>query len=197
MIVLADNDIVHKLACCDLLPELMQWLEAPPNEVWVLPTLLHVIRRKLKANPPALACLEVFMQSTQCIPSANPEHIARFPGLDVGELQMLAVFVDSQFDCNRLVTGDKRALRLIAEFASYDTDLHRRLNGRVDCLEGIMLGLIDRFGFDAINAKVIQGIEVDGLFRLAFGRHRNCDHAREAITSYLDGLRQEAQFVAG
>ena len=195
MIVLADNDIVHKLACCELLQELLQWLKVPPNEVWILPSLQYVLRKKLKTNAPALACLETFLKSTQAIPSAETEHLERFSALDVGERQMLAVFVDDKFDCSQLVTGDKRALKLIAALSATDARLYQQLDGCVECLESIMLGLIDHFGFDYISAKVVGGIGVDGVFRLAFGQGRDQEHALGALNSYFAALRVEAAFV--
>ena len=82
MIVLADNDIVHKLACCDLLHELMLWLKAPPAEIWVLPSMPFVLRKKLKNNANALVCLESFLVKVKPIPQAQLESIDRFSQLD-------------------------------------------------------------------------------------------------------------------
>lgn len=60
-VVLADNDIIYKLACCGLLQELLQWLGVPPAEVWVLPSMRFMLRKKLKADAAALAELERFL----------------------------------------------------------------------------------------------------------------------------------------
>lgn len=127
MIVLADNDIVGKLACCDLLPELMAWLKAPPAEIWVLPTMPFVLRKKLKSNVHALVCLESFLLQVKPIPQAQLESLDRFALLDVGERQMLSVLVDDS-TVHHMVTGDKRALKLIGEMACIDVDLSNRLN---------------------------------------------------------------------
>lgn len=194
MIVIADNDVIHKLACCDLLQELVDWLQAPPAKIWVLPGLPFVVRKKLKNNASALACLNIFIEKTQPIPAANFDTLEQFAALDVGEQQLLAVFVEQNIPA-RLITGDKRAIKLIAELATKNSELNKQLNGRVDCLESIMLGLIERFGFDEVNAKVTQGIEADGVFKLAFGANRAKPHAVDALTSYLGVLRQSAPFV--
>jgi len=194
MIIIADNDVIYKLACCDLLLELIAWLQAPPAEIWVLPGLPFVVRKKLKGNHNALACFNSFMQKTQLIPAANLETLKQFAMLDVGEQQLFAVFVE-QNNPARLVTGDKRAIKLVAELTTKNTELNRRLNGRVDCLESVMLGLIEQFGFDSINTKITQGIEADGVFKLAFGAERTHAHAVEALTSFLEALRQTAPFV--
>jgi hypothetical protein len=136
-----------------------------------------------------------FLQNTQVIPAADEQQLKRFPNLDVGERQMLAIFVDEKFECSTLVTGDKRALKQIAGLAACDAHLYQQLEGSVESLEGIMLGLIDRFGFDAINTKVIRGRDFDGFFRLAFGPERDQDHTTSALKSYLASLRNDAPFV--
>ena len=172
MIVLADNDIVHKLACCELLPELLIWLKAPPAQIWVLPSMPFMLRRKLKADTKALACLECFLQLVKPIPEAAIASMERFAQLDVGERQMLAILVDDA-QVTQMVTGDKRALKLIGDIASTDTALADRLAAaQIDCLESIMLGLIGHLGFAAMQA-----------------------HAVEALSSYLAGVRSVAKFV--
>ncbi len=196
MIVLADNDIVHKLACCELLPELLVWLKAPPAQVWVLPSMPFVLRRKLKADLAALACLESFLKLVKPIPAAPIASMERFAQLDVGERQMLAILVD-EAQVTQMVTGDKRALKLMGEIANTDQALAGRLaTARVDCLESIMLGLIDQFGFAAINAKAIRGATADAVLGMSFGAKRSEAHAVAALGSYLDGVRAEAAFVA-
>jgi hypothetical protein len=196
MIVLADNDIIHKLACCELLPQLLIWLEVPPNQVWVLPSLQYMLRRKLKSNVGALSCLNDFLSNVQPIPEADINLMERYARLDVGERQMLAVLVKNE-KINKLVTGDKRALKLINDLVQTDFDLSHRLNEtQVDCLESIMLGLIDKFGFATINEKVIGGLATDGVLRLSFGSGRTQSHAVEALNSYLSEVKTFASFVA-
>jgi hypothetical protein len=196
MIVLADNDIVGKLACCDLLPELMAWLKAPPAEIWVLPEMPFVLRRKLKTNASALVCLESFLLQVKPIPQAQLASLDRFSRLDVGESQMLAVLVDDS-TITHMVTGDKRALKLIGEMTCTDAALFQRLQAtQVDCLESIMLGLIDQFGFSAINSKAINGVSSDTVLNISFGSKRDQNHACESLTSYLNAVRQTASFVS-
>ena len=196
MIVLADNDIVHKLARCELLPELLIWLKAPPAKVWVLPSMPFVLRRKLKADTVALACLESFLKLVKPIPAAAITSMARFEQLDMGKRQMLAILVDDAH-VTQMVTGDKRALKLIGDIASTDQALAGRLaTARVDCLESIMLGLIEQFGFAAINFKATRGAKADGVLGISFGAKRPEAHAVEALTSYLAGVRADAAFVA-
>lgn len=195
MIILADNDIVHKLACCDLLNSFLAWIESPPAEVWVIPSIPFVLRKKLKNNPTALACLEAFLLKTRPIPEASIDLLERYEQLDEGERQMLAVLVEDQH-ITRLVTGDKRALRQIACMVSGDATLSLRLSQtRTDCLESVMLGLMDHFGHPAINAKASLGVDSDKVLKMTFGPTRNEAHAREVLGVYLEELKNQASFI--
>lgn len=59
-----------------------------------------------------------------------------------------------------------------------------------------MLGLIDQFGFAAINAKAINGVSSDTVLNISFGSKRDQNHACESLTSYLNAIRQTASFVS-
>ncbi|MFY9259077.1 MAG: hypothetical protein WAO71_01065 [Gallionella sp.] len=192
MIVIADNDIIHKLALCNLLDELLVWLDVPPNEIWVLPELKFRVRKKLKSHADALTAFNRFLQKTAEIPAALPATLQQFSTLDVGEQQLFAVFVE-QIQPPRLVTGDKRALKQITTLSQNDTSLREKLAGRVDCLESIMLGLIEQVGFDAINPKI--DAMADKVLAMAFGVGRTQAHTVEALQSFLGNLRQDAPFV--
>ncbi|PUE21172.1 MULTISPECIES: hypothetical protein [unclassified Limnohabitans] len=195
MIILADNDIVHKLACCDLLNSFLEWIGSPPAEVWVIPSIPFVLRKKLKNNPAALDCLEAFLLKTQPIPKASIELLERYEQLDEGERQMLAVLVEDH-RITRLVTGDKRALRQIARMVSGDLNLSLRLNQtRTDCLESVMLGLMDHFGYLVINDKASLGVDSDKVLKMTFGPARSEAHAREVLSVYLEELKNQASFI--
>jgi len=195
MIILADNDIVHKLACCDLLDSFLEWVGSPPAQVWVI-TIPFVLRKKLKNNPAALACLEAFLLKTQPVPVASLELLERYVQLDEGERTMLAVLVEDQ-SITRLVTGDKRALRQIAGMSADDAALKQRLGeARIDCLESVMLGLIDHFGHAEVNAKASLGVDSDKVLKMTFGPARSEAHAREVLSAYLKEITDIASFLA-
>lgn len=197
-VVLADNDIIHKLACCSLLQELLRWLGVPPAEVWVLPSLRTMLRKKLKADAAALAELEQFLVHVSVLPEGDINMLALFPlEMDPGERQMLAILVNTP-EVEHMVTGDKRALRLIGSMCANDPALDLRLNqARVDCLESIMLALIDQFGFDAINTKVLLGLKSDTVLQASFGLKKLEANSREALIHYLNDVRNEAPFLRG
>ncbi len=195
-VVLADNDIIHKLACCGLLQELLQWLGAPPAEIWVLPSMRFMLRKKLKTDTAALAELNQFLLQVSDLPAADIHVLDLFPlEMDVGERQMLAVLVSTP-EVEHMVTGDKRALRLIGSMCATDAALDQRLeDARVDCLESIMLALIDLFGFEAINAKAMRGLQSDKVLQASFGAKKLEVNSKEALAYYLSDIRRDAAFL--
>ena len=152
--------------------------------------------QKLKADAAALAQLEHFLVHVSVLPEADINMLALFPvEMDPGERQMLAILVNTP-EVERMVTGDKRALRLIGSMCAKDLALDQRLNlARVDCLESIMLAFIGQFGFEAINAKVMSGLKSDTVLQASFGPKKLEANSREALAYYLNDVRKEASFL--
>jgi predicted nucleic acid-binding protein len=200
MVVLADNDIVHKLACCNLLSEFLSMLGCPPTEVHVLPTMQYVVRRKLKGNDDAIAALQAFLTSVVEIVPPSMEAMERFKTLDIGEQQLFGVLCEDS-RVSALVTGDKRALRLAAGLLNSDAQLKERLAVvNTHSLESVMIELIDRASFSVINDKVTKAITasvkgIDGVLQMAFGVNRSESHCKEALGSYLTSLKAELGFM--
>jgi len=195
MIVLADNDIVYKLAACHLLEDFMAWIKAPPHEVFVLPALPFIVRKRLKQDLLALQKFENFLLQTQPLPSAKLETLASLDGFDSGEQQLLAVMCDLP-EVARLITGDKRALRQITHKKLTHPQLSKRLKAvRIDCLESVFLGLQEAIGFEALRDKVMPARQVDTVLSMSFGANRDQAHMKNALGSYLEALRLEAPFI--
>ena len=195
-VVLADNDIIHKLACCGMLRDLLQWLGSPPTEVWVLPSMRHILLRKLKTDTAALAELKCFLLHVSDLPAADIDVLNSFPiEMDVGERQLLAVLLTTP-EAAHLVTGDKRALRLIGKICATVPTLNQRLyQTQVDCLESIMLALIDKFGFATINGKASCGLHSDTVLQASFGAKKKEVDAKQALTFYLNDICKDAPFL--
>ncbi len=196
MIILADNDIIYKLACFDLLGELLVFLDCTPKDVHVLPTFKHQIRKnkKFRGNPIAVARCEAFLLSVSEVPEATIPNLELFFGLDVGEQQLFAVLTE-QAATSRLITGDRNALKLVAHRVASNTVLSTMFTGRVECLEGILLGLIEQYGFETINTKISAVESADGVCGMAFGQGRSREHAEAALRSWLNDTRSSASFV--
>jgi hypothetical protein len=195
MIILSDTDIVHKLACCELLLDFLQYLKCPPNEVWVLPPLRQMLRRKLANAPEAAKNVDQFLMRVRRIPAANVETLERFSTLDIGEQQLLAVLCDDP-RVKHMVTGDKRALDRIAALTFGDELLKQRLeDASFFCFEAVMLGLLKKRGFSIIQARVLnkwaklKGQQFDGVILKAFPVGGTADLATQVLTEHLAQLR--------
>ncbi len=195
MIVLADNDIIYKLACCQLLPEFLTLLKAPPTQVYVLPALPFVVRKRLKNNAVALTAFEEFLVSAQPLPTVGFDTLASLAEFDVGEQMLLAVMCEKQ-QVQRLVTGDKRALRQMGETLDKHLLLAKRLSEvRIDCFESILLGLHESIGFETLRDKAILGLASDAVLHMTFGAERNKEHMLASLHSYIQDIRCYAPFV--
>lgn len=195
MIILSDTDIVHKLACCQLLLEFLQLMECPPNTMWVLPALPQMLRRKLSKAPEATMNFEEFMKKVGSIPAAKVETLDRFSSLDVGEQQLLAVLCD-ELRVKHLVTGDKRALNKIAALTFVDLQLKQRLDETSFlCFETVMLALLEKRGFGIVQARVLNkwaklpGQQVDGVILKAFPPGGDAEFAIKVLQGHLDVLQ--------
>lgn len=198
MIVLADTDVVQKLACCGLLLEFLQLLKAPPNEVWVLPALPQMLRRKLATAPNALLNAEQFLKRVRCIPAVNPETLERLASLDPGERQLAALVCDEP-RVKHLVTGDKRAIRKMSRIAEEDTQLRARLSEvPILCFESVILSLVRIRGFAVVHSRVqawraAAGPAMDGTAAGAFPPDGDVTHANQHLTGSIVELSGDAQ----
>lgn len=195
MIILADTDVVHKLACCELLLDFLQYLECPPNEVWILPALQVMLRRKLAKAPEPLRNFDQFLLRVRRIPQAQIATLERFETLDPGEQQLLAILCDDP-RVKHLVTGDKRALDKIAALSFRDHQLASRLNdSSIYCFEAIFVGLLRKRGFSIMQARVrnkwakLPGQQLDGLIERAFPVDGDAQLAEKTLNEELAYLR--------
>lgn len=125
MILLSDNDIIGKLAACDLLDQALEVLAATRQEVFVLGTARYVLgvggtkrKRSRRFDEATLERISAFLDSVQLLPDdPSLEELARLnnvPGIDPGEAILYAS--TASFQDFLLATDDRRSLRaLVAE----------------------------------------------------------------------------------
>ncbi|MGF6590694.1 hypothetical protein [Pseudomonas sp. 2835] len=208
MILLSDNDLIIKLAQCDLIGEALESLEATRKDCFVLST----IKYSLRLNDPDKSIAR-YVGSTQAFERINElldtcqvlseapiefdllEHLNEIPSIDAGEqaLFLHAKDNDSKAIDYRILTGDKRALRAICNYEQLEAFAFLRT--KIVCLESCMMDMIDVVGFDQVNQKVIAAREqvgeskYDQVLRAAFGADRNKDHCLECLSNYSSDIR--------
>ncbi len=193
VIVFADNDILIKLAGCDLLVPFCEAIQSQDSDFFVTSSAKFSIpkqsKKKLK-TPQSIQQLNEFIGRTNTIQDALTQHdlldeLITIPNIDGGEaLLILSAYINPT--C-KLATGDKRCLTSLLQTSSLN-DIATSLIGRVYTLETAMLILISRLGYDVVNQKVIQRCVDDGTLNLAFGEHRTIDNAIECLSSYCSNL---------
>lgn len=181
MIVISDSDVVRKLAHCNLLNDLLNVWQIPPNTLWVLPALRAQLTRVFGAAELKTGKLAHFFSKAREIPQASFESLERCfgNGLDIGEQQMLAVLLDRP-DVQHLITGDRNALRQIGHLCHSDAPMRERLEATtIWCFESVLANIIRRRGFDSVrrnvHAWIASGNEVDQAISVIF--HPCCEAA--------------------
>jgi hypothetical protein len=198
VIYLADNDIIEKLAVCDLLDDALVAFAASRRDVFVLNTLKFRIggRSQTKAEnrlgTAAVARLLEFLAGVQEIREFSTDDVKLLDdvvGIDPGETILLAATaIHSDY---LLLTGDKRCLRTLATVPECES-IARRIQGRVVCFEQTILRLIARFGFDHVLRKVVGEYYRDTALRAAFGSGIQSTQSNSVacLQSYIDELRR-------
>lgn len=180
MIYLSDNDIVEKLAICDLLDEALGAFGATREDVLVIPTLKHRIgigtpRPKTvdRLGQIVAARLVKFLSTIREIDDYSAEDHAMLESLDdsveidAGEIVLLAA--TARFTDYLLLTGDKRCLRAVATSPEC-AEIAARIQGRVVCFEQVICRVIRHTGFERVRAKVVPVLATcDTALRASFG----------------------------
>ncbi len=176
MICLADNDIIKKLAACDVLNEALQLLQTQDSDVRVLPTArFFFANRNTRQNIEELCTrdtlnrIDRFLAATStCSFSADPLDLAALNvrGIDAGEAVFFAV---TDTNC-RLATGDRKCLKALADAARIQggqvAGVHARWQNRVAWFDHILAALAR--SDNTLVEKMWQGCACDGALMNAF-----------------------------
>ena len=199
MIHLHDVDILLKLAACGLLDDLPALLGVDDGQMCVLGTAIHKIRQLGQQKKYAQAVVErsvAFCAAHPDLPDVRDEAaflrlIGLGEGMEVGEAVLYAVALAHA--ASFVVSGDKRAIDRIGRLAA-DDEIKKALRGRVICFEELLLRYRDQHGFERLRARCCDGLDTDGMLRLAFrsGLATQEDEAMQGIWFYWRSLHQTA-----
>jgi len=204
MILLTDNDILVKLAQCDLIEEALSVFGCGLNKCYVLDSAQHslylrdadkcVSRRVGSYQSYERLCSLV--QSCRVLGAAHEDldfmdELLQIDSIDEGELLLLmhAFSLYQQNAPYAFTTGDKRALVGIS--MSQSVRAQQILFQRVECVESIILKAIQIYGFAHISNKLIQAQmqvaadKYDKVLRMAFGAGRDEPHCHACLGQYL------------
>lgn len=193
MFCLSDNDVILKLAACDLLDESLAALNITKSDVYVLPTAKYALARAVVPHGEVVAArVNEFLASVQIIAwEPPPDELRLFEdtlGIDQGEAVLYAS--TATLDDFALVTGDKASLKALAGSAECQPIVNR-LAGRVICLEQIIQRCVNHAGFDTVKNKVVPARGCDKALGAIFGSGltTNATSVHEGLSSYISHLR--------
>jgi hypothetical protein len=193
VIVLADNDIILKLAQCDLLDSLPDLLGAPIESIFVSTTARYQL---LPKNPEKLLSkcgneetvlrLRRFLDAVKDIPAIeNLELLTRVsavPNIDAGEQQLFVACISD--DTSTLITGDRKALRAVISCKETVPELHTGLIDRVVTFESSLLLALNVFGFAVLKQKLLSCPKPDGVLKQVLRPDMAEENLRECLVSF-------------
>lgn len=198
MIVLADNDIILKLAQCDLLDDLPELFGQAWHEIYVTPTAKYQLLPKSPekalrkcGNEETLIRLTAFINSTKIVSEVQDKALlAKFDdidGIDSGEKLLFAAIAELADPL--LITGDRKALRTLLENKDHLPTVFSALQNSVVTFETALLLAMRKLGFAIVKSKLLgspllTSSKPDGVLRLAIKSETGEDHFVECLCSF-------------
>ena len=199
-----DNDIILKLSTYGLFEKTLNTFGAEINQVKILETFKYKFKRepqqKRKRNPNKYNLEDALSVVETCdkisIHNINQEdfiQLQKIEGIDIGEAIIISYvsYLNKQNNLSYLLTGDKRCLKnLNVPETNQITDY---LQGKIWCLEQLILKDIEIYGFNCIQEKVYPFRDCDTNLKLIFGYSRESaeQEVREALATEIRQLSKE------
>ncbi len=197
MVSLWDTDILLKLSALDLVQETLQLLQLSEQDVYLLPSATHYLRKAGKRliyryGKEGVERAQKLAQQAKFVgfhlEKSELELLSSVPDIDTGEALLYAsTYALQEF---WLLTGDKRSLTALA--ASPDCQpIAARLSGKVICLEQVVIHSLSSYPFEILLSKIVPARECDTAVKVAFGSGNQADlsHAIGALDAYISELR--------
>lgn len=193
MILLADNDIILKLAQCDLLEDLPELLDESASDVFVTPTARYQLLPK-KEGKALEKCgseavrdrITVFMSKAQVIPEIRGQELLKtLEGIDNingGEAMLFAAAVE--LSNHHLMTGDKKSLCALLSNQHRLPAVYDALRGKVVTFESALLLALKKKGFAVVKQKLLGCPRPDGVLRLVSKPEMKEPDLVECLSSY-------------
>ncbi|QSA98719.1 hypothetical protein [Methylococcus sp. EFPC2] len=175
MILLADNDIILKLAQCDMLGDLPELLGESTDEILVTPTARYqllpknaVKAREKCGSEVVVERVQAFLDMAKVIPAIIDQDLLKtLSGIDrIDDGEALLFAAASELAGSLLITGDRKALCALLANVDLIPLLVPALNGRVVTFESAILLALHKFGFAIVKQKLLGCPKPDAMLRL-------------------------------
>ena len=213
-----DNDIILKLATFDLFKYTFNTLEIEQKQIKILDSFKYKFSKQIKRKKSnksrgqvekyniekALKLtenlgqlyLENFNNRIKDIYNQllnyNPDNDGQNDTIDQGEATLISYvsYLNQQGGSHYLLTGDKRCLRALNN--SGLTNIIESLEGKVWCLEQLILKNIEEIGFENVKNKIVPFNNCDQALKVAFSHKLvTKENSKYALQNYLKELREE------
>jgi len=206
---LIDTDVLYKSTIYGLLS---RWIAARPfgaNRFSMLVAAKYMIHKKISKRPPArgaavaiaefeaaVATLNELEPSSEEIKiAAELEHEASNLNLELdgGESILCAILMHRNSDY--IFTGDKRAIRAMAELIAQGLAPALLLAEKVVCFEQLLMFLIRNDNASEIRTLICAAPTADKALTSCFScqsPQANVDSWHDGLNSYINSLRREA-----
>ncbi|WNN32980.1 hypothetical protein RIN65_10335 [Pantoea agglomerans] len=193
MIVLSDNDVILKLAQCDLLRYLPDILEEDEQEIYVSPATRFKLLTPRKPEKALKLCgsemvyrkVSDFLDRVQEIPEIQDDglltQLGKVPHIDIGEQLLLATCMENPGSI--FMTGDRRCLEAVIDNQALISTVHTRLIDSVITFESALLLSVGKIGFEALYKQLQDNPKPDSMMRLAM-RSSQQDHVCGCFLSF-------------
>jgi hypothetical protein len=197
LVSLWDTDILLKLSALDLVQETLQLLQLSEQDVYLLPSATHYLRKADKRliyryGKEGVERAQKLAQQAKFVgfhlEKSELELLSSVPDIDTGEALLYAsTYALQEF---WLLTGDKRSLTALAASPNCQP-IAARLSGKVICLEQIVIHSLSSYPFEILRSKIVPARESDTAVKVAFGSGNQTDlsHAIGALDAYISELR--------
>lgn len=204
MIFLTDNDIILKLAQCDLLDDALIALNAKHGDVYVSANAKY----KFKVKDPTRgaqrygaethARLISFFNAVKVVnwngPNEELQKLNSVIGIDTGEAILFSA--TATVDSFQLLTGDKRSLQALHGAVECKA-VADRLSNSVLCLEQVILRLMSSKGFDYVKGKVVPTLSINPDIALLAAFGSGMDSTEANVVDTLNGYIADLQKISG
>jgi hypothetical protein len=197
LVSLWDTDILLKLSALDLVQETLQLLQLSEQDVYLLPSATHYLRKAGKRliyryGKEGVERAQKLAQQAKFVgfhlEKSELELLSSVPDIDTGEALLYAsTYALQEF---WLLTGDKRSLTALAASPNCQP-IAARLSGKVICLEQVVIHSLSSYPFEILLSKIVPARECDTAVKVAFGSGNQADlsHAIGALDAYIEELR--------
>ncbi len=200
MVYFLDNDVILKLTTYRMLDEALDGLEIDRSNIRVLDSARFVFEKKkeLREKYSAAireAAIDFVKQHVKIASQDSDEHrlLIGQNGIDIGEATLITATI--QESASFLVSGDKKCLNALV---AKDLDsIHKKMQGRVICLEQIICRSIQTQGFDWVLERVLPNLECDKTLKAAFGSgtKSQAETVLYTLNSYIQDLQVKSSGI--